>query len=391
MGCGTSKFTLEEDGGKRSFHPIRHRFEGMSKSRRVVSADGNPSTKLLLKDGGEEDVVVVVDLNDGRRSVSSPMKVKEVRIMKAPASVQEESVTAVDSNDGRRSSVSSRLKVKDGRILKTPAAVHEEIVSAFDSYEGRRSVSSPMKPKDVRVVKPPAVHEEIATAFDSNDGRRSVSSPMTTRDVRIVKTLAVQEESVVDSNDGRRSVSSLMKVKDVRIVKAPALQQESVTAVDSDAATKKLGGEEKERGPVGIEVESKKDGAVAGKKDLDYEDSDEEEEGGRISDFSFMGSPSFREYCMDCVSEDSVKYDGNNVGEKREKVIMTKEYNASLNLNEGTTTRTAKKERIGRIFRKVFPIGRPAAVKNLLNVTSCYNANVLPAQARAGKPAEKAV
>ncbi|KAA8530073.1 hypothetical protein F0562_004782 [Nyssa sinensis] len=224
MGCGISKFNLEEDGGTHSFYPFRHRIEGMSKSRRAVS-EGNPSIKLLLKDGGEELVVV-----------------------------------------------------------------------------------------------------------DSNGGRRSVSSPM----------------------------------KDIVVVKARAVQQKSVMAVDSDVTTKKLGGEDKKR----REAESKKDGAVAGEKDQD------DEEG---------------EYCMDCDSEDSVNYDGNNVGEKREKETIKKEGRASLNSNEGPTTRSVKKERRGRRFRKVFPMGRPAAVRNLLNITACYNPNVSATQARPGKPTEKAV
>lgn len=38
-----------------------------------------------------------------------------------------------------------------------------------------------------------------------------------------------------------------------------------------------------------------------------------------------------------------------------------------------------KPKRKGRRFRKVFPMGKPSAMKNLLHVTSCYNPNAASA------------
>ncbi|PIA41936.1 hypothetical protein AQUCO_02100049v1 [Aquilegia coerulea] len=99
----------------------------------------------------------------------------------------------------------------------------------------------------------------------------------------------------------------------------------------------------------------------------------------------FPGSPSFREYCVFSADKDDdddddeeeeevvvvVRKDGSHGdGEKREETNQRDESNES---SEGSvTTVLVKKGHKGRKFKRILPKGGQAAVKNLMNVRSCY-------------------
>ncbi|XP_058179915.1 uncharacterized protein LOC131298455 [Rhododendron vialii] len=205
-----------------------------------------------------------------------------------------------------------------------------------------------------------------------------------------------EDHAVSNCDNTRKSISSPHE----EALKGPALEhKESLKIAEGDNTKKKNGGEEKEN-----EVKAKNEEVVAverdNKKDNDgeEEESDYDDEEGRLSDYDgsalWIDSPSFREYCThDCDSDDSSKDDGNSDGEKKEIKIKEDKCNSSPNSNEGAVTKPKRKERKGRRFRKVFPMGKPSAMKNLLHVTSCYNPNAASAARdhKVGKQIEKTV
>ncbi|CAK9175152.1 unnamed protein product [Ilex paraguariensis] len=195
--------------------------------------------------------------------------------------------------------------------------------STVDSSGNRKSVSS-IKVDD----------------SDFNGGHNTISSH--TKKVIYVRELAFHEQRVKPSHQNKETV------------KQPV--------VDFDVKIKKLDGDQE--------------------RERDVEAVEGEEEGERISDFNgslLIGSPSFREYCYnDSDSDDSVNNGGNKDGEKTEANTPPGDKIASSSeicYLEGSRTRSDKKGRRGRRFRKVFPMHRTSAVKNLLNVTTCYNPN----------------
>ncbi|KAF5199498.1 hypothetical protein FRX31_010915 [Thalictrum thalictroides] len=136
--------------------------------------------------------------------------------------------------------------------------------------------------------------------------------------------------------------------------------------------------------------EEKQDVEKVEKEEQDQEEIIDGLEDGYGSDF-FPGSPSFREYCVFSADKDDdddeeeeeeeeeVCKDGSNGvqetcagngdGEKREETTQRDE---STESDEGPVTVLAKKEHKGRKFKRILPKGGQAAVKNLMNVKSCY-------------------
>ena len=195
--------------------------------------------------------------------------------------------------------------------------------------------------------------------------------------------------TAADSNDSRKGA-----VDDSRAVLALEPPPQINIRVKDDGETKKLGEEEK------LE------------RELETKEEDDYEEGRRISDFDgplWIGSPSFREYCVHYHS-DSDDSAGSSNGEKREKEIQAKieketqaktetetqaknalACNDKICVMQGSRKRSVKK---GRRFRKVFPIHRSAAMKNFLNVSTCYtpkHSNVSSTQPAPGKLPNKVV
>ncbi|CAI9777240.1 unnamed protein product [Fraxinus pennsylvanica] len=133
--------------------------------------------------------------------------------------------------------------------------------------------------------------------------------------------------------------------------------------INGNVGNKKLVGQDKDR-----EINYK--GNIEKKLRIhnDEEEEDDEREGERISDVNgWIGSPSFREYCVDCKSEDGFK--GNEDADEREIEIR-----AGDKIKLSNVVHVTEKRR-GRRFIKVFPMHRSSGVRNFLNVSTCYNPN----------------
>ncbi|KAK9278397.1 hypothetical protein L1049_027962 [Liquidambar formosana] len=190
----------------------------------------------------------------------------------------------------------------------------------------------------------------------------------------------------------RKSVSSPPEEeadsKVVLVVALPPLETEKKDKVhiDEDRSNKKPAAAEKEEHEKEIkkgekekhEKEVRKDAAMTGptkeevEVEVEEEGTDEEEEVVTfIQEEGFVcpGSPSFRVYYIDSLAANN-KNDGKNDGIKGDESV---ESGASRTSDEGSVTKISKKGKKGMRFRRVIPNRRPAAVKNLLNVKSCYN------------------
>ncbi|KAL2505478.1 Uncharacterized protein Adt_21099 [Abeliophyllum distichum] len=115
-------------------------------------------------------------------------------------------------------------------------------------------------------------------------------------------------------------------------------------------------------------IDENKGRLIDNDEEADEDEDEDERDGRRISNFDgWVGSPSFREYCVDCKSQDSFK--GSEGVEERETKIHAED-KITLSNEEA-----AMEKRRGRRFTKVFPINR-SGVRNFLNVSTCYNPNV---------------
>ncbi|THG02204.1 general transcriptional corepressor trfA [Camellia sinensis] len=201
------------------------------------------------------------------------------------------------------------------------------------------------------------------------------------------------EEDVVDSNSSHNSTDSM---KDL------ALQlKQCPKAVDADSGIEKQSEEEekekeKEKEKCRKEVESKNEEAKAKATietgdNKDNEESEEDE--GIISNTDgslWIGSPSFRDYCIDCDSDDNFQNDDNSAGKMKETKTRGDECHASPKSNEEMENKSIRKERKGRGFgRKVFPKSRQSAMRSLLHVPGCYNPSVSASHDRTSKPIDK--
>lgn len=137
-----------------------------------------------------------------------------------------------------------------------------------------------------------------------------------------------------------------------------------LSSCDQSPMKKKLG-EHKERGTEKEKYET----------DDEYEEDDDD--GRRISNFddNWIGSPSFREYCVDSESEDgAVNHGDRRSGENTEnktRGMDNVECMGEVCVLPGPKTLEKKGSR-GRKFIKVFPMHRP---KHFWNVTTCYSRN----------------
>lgn len=105
------------------------------------------------------------------------------------------------------------------------------------------------------------------------------------------------------------------------------------------------------------------------------EDEDEDEDERRVSNVEDSlicpGSPSFRVYCIQSLTDDKDDSHGNDL-HKKSPSDDSVEISESINSSEGSVTKIKKKSKKGSKFMRVIPKGRPGAVKHLLNVKSCY-------------------
>ncbi|XP_059669943.1 uncharacterized protein LOC132315616 [Cornus florida] len=213
-------------------------------------------------------------------------------------------------------------------------------------------------------------------------------------------TTNTDTNTATNDNDGRKSACSYTTAYNDAWSVRNSVAQEDEIDINCDGATKKLGEEGIKRGiviveEVGREVERKTEAAVEGEHshhEFAVEGGHEEHNNGRFSDYSdgptFMRSPSFRDYCIVYDIDDDKDDDANFVGENEVKGTQMKAGIPPLGSNRGSTTQLVKKGRKGRRL-KVFPAGKSAAVKNLLNVTTCYSPSNSSAYNTPGKPVEK--
>ncbi|KAG8366756.1 hypothetical protein BUALT_Bualt16G0000800 [Buddleja alternifolia] len=112
----------------------------------------------------------------------------------------------------------------------------------------------------------------------------------------------------------------------------------------------------------------------------DGEDDDDDDDDERISNSSditspslLIGSPSFRDYVVhDNLNSDMIMVNNITAGTKgrkdRGKITASNEVSSRSNVAAAAIQKT----RVQRL-KNVFPIHRPSAVRNLMNVSSCYN------------------
>lgn len=184
----------------------------------------------------------------------------------------------------------------------------------------------------------------------------------------------VQEVSTV--KDVVKEVQELsMQEKDVKEVQEVSTPEKDVNEVPrSDKTMGAFAGEQKEREGENVGVKEEDEG----EEDNDNDDDDEEDERGSFdgegAEFA-PGSPSFRVYYVPSDDElgEAANGEDKSVDAKGEDKSRRKDSIASLNSSEGSVTKLVKKGNKGRKFRRVLPKGSQVAVKNLLNVKSCYH------------------
>ncbi|CAL5368637.1 unnamed protein product [Camellia sinensis] len=170
--------------------------------------------------------------------------------------------------------------------------------------------------------------------------------------------LLIKDDVEYDDIDFNHSCNSLSSPTNNANI---TVKETTTTTGGNNSSMNKFGEGEKE-----TEVDQDEKGGNKNNKE-EIKEEEEDERGRKISDFdgSLIGSPSFREYCTN-VAKDDFKDDGNSDGEEKETKVKGSHCNASPKSYEGLMTNSTKIESKGRRFRKVFPIGRPSAMKKLL-------------------------
>ncbi|KAJ9163936.1 hypothetical protein P3X46_023557 [Hevea brasiliensis] len=118
--------------------------------------------------------------------------------------------------------------------------------------------------------------------------------------------------------------------------------------------------------------------------DENGEETEEEEENGRLGSLTqecnCPGSPSFRVFfieSLDNIKEDDGidkdDDDDDDSDKKSQCEVCPSAIESTDNSEAGSETKTKKKAKRRIRLRRVIPKGRPGAVRNLLNVKSCYN------------------
>ncbi|KDP22567.1 hypothetical protein JCGZ_26398 [Jatropha curcas] len=215
--------------------------------------------------------------------------------------------------------------------------------------------------------------------------------------IKVVSETPSKKELLKDANPDQESFTRLLGFDHQSISsKEDELQMESVSVSSIGTTIKPLNKDFKRdhkddqaaeaRKETNIKQESKDEDKYQGEgmastveeEDEKREENEEDEENysslrSLSEECDGVGSPSFRVYYIESLENIKEEDDMNNGSEKKsisDDRDMTVE---SLNSNIDSVRKTKKKGKKGSRLRRVIPIGRQAAVKNLLKVKSSCN------------------
>ncbi|PKI56582.1 uncharacterized protein LOC116212707 [Punica granatum] len=265
----------------------------------------------------------------------------------------------------RLENIRRRRRVADAMTLKESTLSTKELLedaAAPDSSEdtsSRRSTSKPdREDEDHRHSLPffpcndriPPEEKELKEKGRDEEGGRGTHQP---------KECTMKSEDI----DDERKMQKLREEKMIEAVTA-AIEQVAMQEVINEEDREKLD------------------------ENDEHKDDDNDESKMRIpsksDDYICPGSPSFRVYCVASVSADDSDNDTDECGDINDAPKITSksedssEIRESVNSNEGHDSVTNKSESHGskgkrpKGLRKVIGKKRSGAMKNLLNVKSCY-------------------